>query len=405
MHYYRYYKPEDEHGFTHGLKFVLGPEAYAWMLEDDLEPLEEPDEMLAQYASQYFEYDEQQRVTREVLDGGARTSTFEYVESNHSEAYDHWKVKTIETRPDDSQHIVFTNHIGQILIKELHANSDRWIEYRKYDANGRQIERAQPSAVVDYDEQHADLDVTLKTSDGLIHVTGYCAGGDGGPAGRVRFEKLQHGSTGQPVKQTAFEYGTRTAGDVTLHPVLKHTEFRNEDGSGAVDTGFAYEWRSESVEMQQRATTLPAVPASQNGSDTSATRLERFDAYGNLVWVKDERGYLTRHTYDAATGARVQTIRDVDTNQVGDAPSGWTTPAGGGLHLISDYQHDDRGRLIQELGPWHTIDINGSATPVRTARWTVYHDAAHEIRTAQGYATGRRHRHPRRHRRHRRERS
>ena|GEM_PF-5934625 len=30
------------------------------------------------------------------------------------------------------------------------------------------------------------------------------------------------------------------------------------------------------------------------------------------VWVKDERGYLTRHTYDAATGARVQTIRDVD---------------------------------------------------------------------------------------------
>ena len=144
--------------------------------------------------------------------------------------------------PGDSQHIVFTNHIGHFLIKELRANSDRWVEYRKYDANGRQIERAQPSAVVDYDEQHADL-------------------------------------------------------DVTLHPVWKHTEFRHEDGSGAVDTGYAYEWRSESVAMQQRATTLPAVPASQNGSDTSATRLERFDAYGNLVWVKDERGYLTRHTY------------------------------------------------------------------------------------------------------------
>ncbi len=100
------------------------------------------------------------------------------------------------------------------------------------------------------------------------------------------------------------------------------------------------------------------------------------------------RRYLTRHTYDAATGARVQTIRDVDTSQVGDAPAGWTTPASGGLHLVADYQHDAHGPLIQELGPWHTIDINGSATPVRTARWTVYHDAAHEIWTAQGYATG-----------------
>jgi len=83
-----------------------------------------------------------------------------------------------------------------------------------------------------------------------------------------------------------------------------------------------------------------------------------------------------------------QTISDVDTSQVGDAPAGWTTPAGGGLHLISDYQHDARGRLIEELGPWHTVDLNGIATPVRTARWMVYQDAEHEVWIAQGYATG-----------------
>lgn len=188
VRYYRYYQPEAEHGFPHGLKYVVGREPYARMLQDGLEPLEEPDAVVAQYADQYLEYDGQQRVTREVRDGGGRSYTFEYTASAHSEAYDHWKIKTVETRPDGSEHIVYTNCIGQILIKKLRAGSQRWIESRAYDTDGRQIERARPSAVVDYD-----------------------------------------------------------------------------DG------------------------------------------------------------------YDAATGARVQTIQDVDTSQVGNAPAGWTTPAGGGL--------------------------------------------------------------------------
>ena len=32
--------------------------------------------------------------------------------------------------------------------------------------------------------------------------------------------------------------------------------------------------------MQERVTTLPAIPESQNGSGVSATRTERFDAAG-----------------------------------------------------------------------------------------------------------------------------
>jgi hypothetical protein len=337
----------------------------------------------------HHHYSDQQRVTREVRDGGGRSYTFEYTASAHSDAYDHWKIKTVETRPDGSEHIVYTNCIGQILIKELRAGSQRWIEARTYDADGRQIERARPSAVVDYDDAYADLNVTLNTDAGLIHVTDYYAETAGvGARGRVQFRKIKHGSAGEPIQQAAFEYATHTAGGVTVHPVAKRTEFRHEDGSGAIDTSYDCTWHSGTVQMQQRTTTLPAVPALQNGSGTSATRVERFDANGSLVWLKDERGYLTRHNYDAATGARVQTIRDVDTSQVGDAPAGWTTPVGGGLHLISDYQHDARGRLIEELGPWHTVDLNGAATPVRTARWTVFQDAAHETWTAQGYATG-----------------
>jgi len=389
VRYYRYYQPDDEHGFPHGLKYIVGPEPYARMLQDGLEPLEEPDAVLAQYADQYLEYDDQQRVTRELRDGGARNYTFEYTTSAHSDAYDHWKIKTVETRPDGSQHIVYTNYIGQILIKELRVGANRWIEYHKYDADGRRIEHARPSAVAGYDDAYADLNVTLNADTGLIHVTDYFAETVGvGARGRVQCRKIKHGSAGEPIKQAAFEYATHTAGGVTVHPVAKRTEFRHDDGAGAIDTTYDYAWHSGTVQTQQLTTTLPAVPTSQNGSGTSATRVRRFDPNGNLVWLKDERGYLTRHTYDSAAAARTQTIRDVDTSQVGDAPAGWTTPAGGGLHLITDYQHDARGRLIQELGPWHTVDLNGVATPVRTARWTVYHDAAHEIWTAAGYATG-----------------
>ena len=66
---------------------------------------------------------------------------------------------------------------------------------------------------------------------------------------------------------------------------------------------------------------------------------------------------------------------------------GWTTPAGGGLHLISDYVFDDEGRTTQVLGPVHTIDIDGVATPIRRATWTVYQDATYQVWTGQGYLT------------------
>jgi hypothetical protein len=102
----------------------------------------------------------------------------------------------------------------------------------------------------------------------------------------------------------------------------------------------------------------------------------------------DRRGFITRLTYDVVSGAVTQRIDDVDTAQVSDEPEGWETPTGGGLHLVTDFEHDDQGRITQMLGPVHTVDIGGTATSVRLATWTVYDDANHEIRTANGYASG-----------------
>jgi hypothetical protein len=139
--------------------------------------------------------------------------------------------------------------------------------------------------------------------------------------------------------------------------------------------------------MEQRTTTWPVVTTAQHGSNTAESRMERFDEYGRLIWLKDERGFLTRLKYDDASGGLIQRIDDVNVSQISDSPpvpTGWTTPSGGGLHLITDYTVDNLGRPTQELGPQHQIDLAGVATNIRRAQWTVYKCAA-EIRSGSGY--------------------
>ena len=117
---------------------------------------------------------------------------------------------------------------------------------------------------------------------------------------------------------------------VTIYPVAKETHYRNEDGTGAIETRYSYSWYADTLQMQERVTTLPAIAESQNGSGISATRTERFDAAGNLVWLKDERGYITYHTYDA--GGNVTRTDPGRGRSAASVPGGWSTPAGGGLH-------------------------------------------------------------------------
>src|SRR5205823_4372921 len=66
----------------------------------------------------------------------------------------------------------------------------------------------------------------------------------------------------------------------------------------------------------------------------------------------------------------------------------WTTPAGGGLHLITDFSFDSQGRTTQVLGPTHTISLGGVATSIRRANWNVYQDGTFQVWSGQGYAIG-----------------
>jgi YD repeat-containing protein len=90
----------------------------------------------------------------------------------------------------------------------------------------------------------------------------------------------------------------------------------------------------------------------------------------------DADGTIDYTAYDTATGAVVKTITDVNTQDTGDftgLPAGWTTPAGGGLELITTMQVDALGRTVEETDP------DGNVT------CTVYNDAAHEVRTYPGW--------------------
>src|SRR5690606_5895212 len=129
-------------------------------------------------------------------------------------------------------------------------------------------------------------------------------------------------------------------------------------------------------------------------SGVSATLVEYFNEDGKLVWSKDERGVLTYQTFDPITGGIAQRIKDANTSQVTNEPSGWVTPSGAGFgnHHVTDFTYDARGRLVQTLGPPHEAIVSGAAVTVRTADWQAYIEngplADDETRSGRGYATG-----------------
>lgn len=421
--YYRYYKTGSVKGAAHNLKYACGPEAFAKLSANVPDPFAASDSVVSLYADYYYEYDWNDRVSLERVFAGSKTIAFDYFRnprypagggSSSSSAvttadYDVWIYKTVETQPDGSQQIVYANYAGQTMLSVLKASaasSDQWCTFVRYDSEGRQIWLAQPSAITGYDENYDDLlNYNLSTgkyqyvrdNDGKIEVTEYytsgsssSSGGSGSsPAGYVRAEKVQKGQLGTPILLQSWEYTSHTAGDVTVFPVSKEIEYPDDtDPNRKIETTYSYTYYSGTTQIAQKTTTLPVISTAQNGSGAANSRKEYYDTLGYMTWSMNERGFITRYVYDTRNGALTQRIDDVDTSVVSGAPAGWTTPSGGGLNLVTDFESDDQGRITQELGPTHTIDIGGVATAIRRAAWTVYDDTAHTVRTGMGYAIG-----------------
>lgn len=401
----------------HMLKFVVTPAAFERLRTAPgvTDPLTVSNSVLALYADNYFEYDSNRRVTKETVQGGSQTYLFEYDESDHPDGFNSWKYETIETRPDGSQNIVYTNYAGLTMLKVFKSGTQQWLEFAKHDENGRVILRARPSAITGYDRAYADLlglnsgtglYQYLRINDGLIQTFSYdrCSG-------LVSSERIRKGQSGGDTKLREYEYvccgedcgcncssSSSSSSGSSLSPCGTGTWFPSKgisypsdvDQAKKIVTEYAYTFYSATCAVKERITTLPVVPVEQNGSGVAATKREYFDQYGNLTWSMDERGYITRTKYDVPTGAPTQRIDDVDTAIETDHPTGWVTPADGGLNLITDFEHDDRGRVTQTLGPSHVVDLEGTATTIRRTTWMNYLESpsANTIRQGRGYATG-----------------
>jgi len=381
--YYRYYKTGDQDGVVHGLKYVLSPLGYSRMVALGITPEISTDGQLESFAKHRFRYTSDRRVKSEAVNGGARNYDFTITQSAHADGYNNWKQKTVEVLPDGNQNVAYTNYAGQVILKVFvrSGTAEKWYEYSQYSSVGLLVLRAESSAVLSYNETVPTL-VTLQDNAGLVRLYDYYSAspGAGGAPNRRQYEKVKQGSLGSPIKVREWQYAARTAVSQTIYFPWKDISYQSDasGGSDSVETTYTYTWQGN-FGIDQKTTTWPVVPVSQNGSGTAESRVEAFDALSNLIWVKDERGYITGYSYDAVNGGLIQKVEDAS------AGTPWTPVAGAHLNLTTDYTLDNLGRVTRELGPEHAIDIGGVSTLVRRANWAVYLDDIYETRSAAGY--------------------
>jgi RHS repeat-associated protein len=404
--YFRYYTPADAGttGYVHGLKYYVTPQSYARLVAAVGTPTTATDAQVTTYADDYFQYDSQRRVTEEVAQGegcsdcsaGQGTFAYSYTTSTNPDGFNAWKVKATETLPDGNQNIYYVNAYDQEMLKAYHdvTTGQSWEWFTAYDNQGRATLEANPSAVTGYDDTKPDLLNNqggtyqfLNNQSGLITLTDYyttTTAGESTPAGVAGYRqdtKLEQGQQGTPILQETWQYDAHTAAGITVSPVATDTVYRNTDGTGAETTTSSYTWFAGTVQKQSMTTTWPVISAAQNGPGVADQQVSYFDTYDREIWHMDGDGFIEFTAYDAGTGAVVRTITDVDTARTGDfqnLPPGWSTPAGGGLHLITTMQVDSLGRDKVMTDP------NGNVT------YTTYDDLDHEYRVYPGWnaATG-----------------
>ena len=196
----------------HRLKYIVDAAAYQKMIDDPTisHPLTATDLQVSLYASHYFEYDDEGKVTKEIVNGGSQSYTFSYQLSTFQDGYNRWKRKTIETQPDGTKNIVYTNYASQTMLKVFQAGTEEWYEYYQYDPSGNLQLKADPSAITGYDEDYADLlglnPITglytyLHNTEGLIHTYTHH-----GPTGFLASESVQKGEQGTSIKLSEYKY-------------------------------------------------------------------------------------------------------------------------------------------------------------------------------------------------------
>ncbi|MFN7811278.1 MAG: hypothetical protein ACK5SI_01280, partial [Planctomycetia bacterium] len=369
---------------------------------------------VAPFATNFYAYDAQNRVIRHdrqgagcsACTGGIGQFTYAYARSALpvSDANRDWRTKTTETRPDNTQRIVYCNARSQPLLEVIRTTDGgitrQYGTYTRYDFRGQAVWVASPEAIalpanLAVIEQYPDLlnEVAgnfqyINDTTGRIDVTTYAttttaAATTAGSVDRfVSGTALRRGELGAAVPQEAFTYFLVRSNDgSTVAPLATRTTYPNTTTADAQTTTYAYTFtiafaQGWTTQIVSQRTTLPVVTAAQNGPGTAVVIDQVFDAAGREIWSRDGDGFLRYTQYDARTGAVVKTIADVNTSRTADfqsLPFGWATPLGGGLHLVRTYGVDLLGRATR------AVDPNGNVS------YTVYDDVWRTTRTYVGW--------------------
>ena len=418
--YYRYYTPYNSSnngnvvGYAGGLQYIFGPSAVVRLQQAFTSPFQASNAQLAPYATQEFQYNCNDEVSQHAVAGmsdtptGGETAPGTYTYTYGVNAYfpttasnNDWAFVTIESDPAENQNYVYMNEAGQVLMNIRHDSVDHgtpnnqnssWIMAYQYNSAGQLIETISPSAINNCDNTLPDLGISegyVHTNTGLIQKIVYAAttmatlSSAGSVAGYISAEYIQQGSAGgaNEVEQDAFTYiKHQDAQGNAVYVRTASTIYQNSDGTGAETTTDTYGWLSGTNQIASDAESLPTVSTSHNGpgSGTASVTNIVYDQYGRPVWTMDANGHIDYMGYDAATGAVVQFIQDVNTNNVPNLvndevplPS-WTSPNGTGLNLVTTYTVDSLGRTILETSP------AGRAT------YTLYGDADQAVLVATG---------------------
>jgi YD repeat-containing protein len=380
--YYRYYiadSSEAPKAFAGALKFRVSNEGCSRLRAAGLDVATADDDAIRPYSDFNLQYDPESRRVVSNLVRGKYLHQFEYLDGPAFDGdFSHWTLKTTQTLPDGNVLITFSAN-RMILSRIFKSGGDEWFSYYERDELGRVTLHADSSAISDVNETTGLA--SLKAAEGLIRTYSWHS------RSYLDQESYKIGSGGGAVLVRQNTYEPQT---VDFEPIFRskdNTVYQASGGGGASTMSRTYVEVEDTYQVSERITVCPPIPEDQNGDDEPVERIDVFNAYGQLTWSKDERGFITARYYDPVTMAMIRRIDDVQTPSPG-APDGWSTPEGGGLNLVTDYDVDLLGRVIRKLGPLHEIDVNGRATLIRRAEWTVYLDSTHQTRTAMGYITG-----------------
>ena len=250
-----------------------------------------------------------------------------------------------------------------ILTKlENTATGETWYRFNQFNAAGRAVQAASPSAISSVVEPdiaggNHDLTVNLKVDEGLIRVSSYYIATDPTKdevATYLATTGVKKGSAGIVEVTQRFTYDTHTVDGVSIHPVSSNTDFPEAGGAGNT-TGFRYCWYDTIDSNKGYFGMIPVNPdnlgdvsglivVEQDGTDYNeaslviqTTNWQRFDDATGLGPLQGPTGSQprARRSYNAMWYDGAQ--RDVATADYG---------TNGGAELIRPGVNPDRSDTI-----------------------------------------------------------